>query len=74
MGESITRVQGRIDRFSAELEEDWIFMERRADQEGRKMQNYLGTWMTERVVDPQNIHFEKSNVTVKNNTSRWGSW
>lgn len=73
MNDSIARVQGAIDRFSAGLQDDRGYVERRADDGGHQMLSPLGTWMAERVVEAQQKNFKASKLTINHYTSGWGS-
>lgn len=71
VNESITRVQDKIDRFNVGLKEDQNCMERRADEDSRRLLNDLGACMVKRVVGSQQTHFEASKVITMQYTSVW---
>lgn len=50
-GESITRVQDTINRLNVELKEDQEYVDRQANDEGRKLLNNLADWMAKRVTE-----------------------
>lgn len=65
MGVSIARVQDTIDCFRTGLNEEQEYVERRADEEGRKTLNDLWLWMVDRVVEAQQAHFEGPKMKSK---------
>lgn len=73
MGESIACVQDQIDRFTAELNENNKYMERRDDKKDCRMLNDLGAWMAERAIQAHQTHSEVPKEQIKQYTSGYDS-
>lgn len=67
--ESIVRIQGKLNRFSAGLKENLEYMKLYEDKNVRKILNQLWPWTAERFVEAQHKNFYWSKFTINHNMS-----